>query len=638
MPPVFGSNELNYRWWDGKSPKEVAEDAWKVYSHLEEQDRGRQRMNLHHLRLYGNQDVLGVNPDDYYRTRSDDRITLNVVEAACDTAAARIAKNKPAPEIVTEGGNYSLARKSQLLERFLRAQFRLADVYETAQDAFLDAAVLGTGVLKIFERDKDAAVERVFPSEILVDPLEALYGKPRQIFQRKWIPRDVLKRLYADKKEKGQASLADIRMAIEEAGQEEEGTYYGVTSKMHRETVGDQVLVVEAWRLPSGPGAGDGKHAIFTSAGPLWCGEWEKDYLPFLFLRWKKRLRGFWGKGIAEQLCGLQIEINRLLIRLQEGHKRLGSALVFIDARSKVQKNAFTNEVGSFVYYMGNPPTVQTFQTAHPEIYQQLDRLWTRSFDLVGLSQDSAAPTQESISGISAQTQHDIGTERFSLQGQRYEEIYLKLSKQLIEVAKGIAARNNGNYALPAKDDRNTISTIQWSEVRMDKDEYIIAIKPMSALPQLASARLDKVILMLQAQMITQDEARELLDFPDLERFQSLMRAASDNIDRTIENILDEGVYEPPEPFIDIQLALKKAQASYNKAVNDGVEEDRLQLLRDYMTEAHRMMQAAQAEQQKLAMAAGTMNAPAPPSPGAPPAPGPNGQAPMAITPADGLV
>lgn len=632
-----GPHDIDYRWWTSANDAQLAEDLFRVYQHLDEQDKPRQKANLHHLRLYGNLPLDGVNPWSYHRVSSDDRITLNVIATCCDVATARIGKTKPAAKILPSGGNYSLRRKSKLLERFLQAQFRISKVYEQTRRAFLDGAVLGTGAVKVYETNDEIRVERVFPSELIVDPLEGLYGEPQQIFQRKWISRDVLRELFAKGDGKAKRSDSFVRKAIEEATDGQDPQLGLGEGKFLRDTVGDQVLVVEAWRLPSGPGAGDGKHAIVTDAGPLFVEEWEHDYLPFLFFRWKERLRGFWGAGIAEELCGIQIEINRLLVRLQEGHKRLGSPLVFVDARSKLQKNAFTNEIGSFVHYMGNPPVVQTFQTAHPEIYQQLDRLWQRAFDIAGLSQDTAAPEQNAVSGISAQTQHEIGTERFALQAQRFEELHICLSEQLIDRAKSIAERTGG-YALPAERDRNTISVLDWNDVDMEQDEYILQVLPVSSLPQLPSHKLGTVIEMLGAGLVDPETGRELIDFPDLERFMSLARAASDNVDRQIENILDEGVYESPEPFQDIRLCLKKGQAAYNKAVNDGVPEENLERLRQYMTEAHRLMQAAQAEQMKLAAANAAQQSPLPPGPGAPPATGPDGAPPMAQTPADGLV
>ena len=629
-----GAQAFNSRWWLPDDGETLARDLVSTYTHLEQVDRPRQAKILRHLRLYGNQAVEGVNPSTYNRILGEDRLTLNVVANYCDLATARIGKQRPAPKPLPSGGNYSLRRKSKLLERFLQAQFRISKVYRATRRQFLDATVFGTGIVKPYVQHDQIKVERIFPSEVLVDPLEGLYGEPRMFIQRKWVSKAVLREIFAGKMGGKGIEATRLQRAINDAEAEiDSEDPWNLT----RDTVGDQVLVLEAWHLPSGPKAKDGRHAMVTSAGPLLVEAWEHDYAPLLFFRWKEPLRGFWGVGLADELAPIQVEINRILIRIQKSMRRLGAPLIMLDARSKVAKNAFTNELGSFLHYMGTKPEVVTFQTTHPETFQQLDRLWQRAGDISGFSQESAAPTTHSISGISAQTQHEIGTERFAPQAQDYEQLHLDLAFQLIDRAEEIAKRNSGKYALPAKRDRNTISMIDWSEIDMKADQYVLDVLPVSSFPQLPGPRQDRVIAMLESGMIDPQTANELLDFPDLDRHMSLARAASDAIDRAVENMLDEGIQEVPEPFTDLNLALKKVQAAYNKAQNDGVEEEGLERLRVYMTHVARLLQKAQVEQMKLAAANAAQNQPAPPAAGAPPAPGPTGQPPGAVNPMDGV-
>ena len=171
---------------------------------------------------------------------------------------------------------------------------------------------------------------------------------------------------------------------------------------------------------------------------------------------------------------------------------------------------------------------------------------------------------------------------------------------------------------------------IKWADVDMKQDQYVLSCLPVSSLPHLPGARQERVLGLLEMGIVDQQEAAELLDMPDLERHLDLAMAARRDIERSVELMLDEGVYEPPEPYTDLRLALKLCQAAYNKARGDGVEEDRLDLLRDYMTEAHRLMQKAQVEQMKLAAAQAAQQGPMGPGPGAPPAIGPDGVPPTA--------
>ena len=76
--------------------------------------------------------------------------------------------------------------------------------------------VLGTGVLKVFSERDELCVERVFPSEIFIDPLEGLYGEPRTFIQRKWMSRRVLEELFAPgTAQEGKKERARLRQVLE---------------------------------------------------------------------------------------------------------------------------------------------------------------------------------------------------------------------------------------------------------------------------------------------------------------------------------------------------------------------------------------------------------------------------------------
>lgn len=630
----------NVRWWLLDSEEERATALKQAYQAISDRDRSRQDQLLHHLRLYGNLPVEGVNPSEYDPVANKQRLTWNVVANKCDAATARIGKQKPMPHPLTSGGSYSLRRKAKLLKRFLEAQFRISRVYEAARKAFLDATIFGTGILKIYADHKRICVENIHPGEVIVDHHEALYGAPRQMMQRKWISRDVLREMVTAGKTKREKARLD--RIIETAGNalEESPDDYWFSD----DGVNDQVLVVEAWRLPSGPDAKDGKHSIIVDSGELLCEPWDKDYFPFCIFRWKERPRGFWGIGLAEELNGIQVEINRMLMRMQTAYHLMGRPLVFLNVQSmNVAKNFLSNEIGAFVPYSGEKPEVWTPPLFNPEFYAQLDRLDRKADELSGLSQDAGSPQSKSVSGVSARLQHDIQTERFSIVALNFEQMFLDIARQMIDLAKEIG----GDFGAPAKRDRNTIDYIRWGDIEMEEDEYILQVFPVSSLPTLPSARKDEVIELFQGGLIDLRTAKELLDYPDLEAHMALDRAASEDIDRIIENILDgdedgEPVYEPPDPYMDLNLALKKVQMALNKAKKEGVDEERLEMLRLFLEQTHQLQQRAAVEQQKVAamaaMGGGGGASALPPGPGAPPATGPQGAPPTAIQPTDGVI
>jgi len=116
-------------------------------------------------------------------------------------------------------------------------------------------------------------------------------------------------------------------------------------------------------------------------------------------------------------------------------------------------------------------------------------------------------------------------------------------------------------------------------------------VYPASLLPTTPAARLQTVIEMAQAGLIDKAETRSLLDFPDIEQFNKLATAQIDEAEMLVEQIIEKGIYYPPEPFSNLELHLKYFQAAYTRARTDNVSEDRLELMRLYMQECMALLQ-----------------------------------------------
>ena len=568
-----------------------------------------------YVRLYNNQNSLGFGPGTYNRIISKERVTLNVIKAVTDTVVARIGKHNPRPRFLTTAGNYSLRRKARLLQQWTDAQFYNAKAHVEGPAALLDACVFGTGILKVYSDEKKVCAERVFPGEVFVDAGEGFYGYPRQMFQAKFLAKEVLK-------ERFPGYEAEIDRA--KPPQADDADYSA------QDTICELVEVVEAWHLPSGEGAKDGRHCIVIADTTVFDEPWTQCCFPFVFVRWTQPLRGFWGVGLAEELTGIQSEINRLLQKIQKAMHLLSSPQIWVEANSNVKTSQLNNEVGSIYKYSGQRPVVVTPQTIHPELFQHLENLYSKAYEIAGVSRMSAGSQKPAglESGVALREYHDIESERFAIVSKAYEEMFMCLTKLFVAEGRAIAKRFP-RYSVVAKKDRNTISELKWKDVNLDEDSYVLQVFPASSLPTTPSGRLAMVQDLLNAGLLEPETGKRLLDFPDLEESLALDRAVSDNIDRIVEQMLDEGIYEGPEPFQDHVLALKKVQASYNRAILDGVPEENLALLRQFMLATHEMMKRAAVEAQTPMMN---------PQPGAPPAPGPNGAPPTAVTAQDGNV
>lgn len=567
-------NRENAYWW--REPKGKIHDmVFEVVKFIEDNQAYTSRNNLDYLRLYSNLDIIGLTSDIYTRVNRRDRLTLNIIQSMIDTLGAKIGKNRPRPMFLTDGGDFSKQLKAKKLQKFIDGIFAEQDVYNKGQDCFRDSGIFGTGVLKVYKQDGRIVSERILAEEIKIDDIEGVYGCPRQIHQTKMVSRDVLVEAWPEFK----YEIMHAKKSFSRWG--------GIKN------LADQIPVVESWHLPSGPNAKDGKHGIFIDNADLLLEEWNKDYFPFVFLRNLKRPIGFWGQGTAERQAGSQIEVNKILRTIQMS-MHLGSIpKVFVENGSKVAIQQINNEIGGVIKYTGTKPSYEALSVVSPELFSQLDRIIQRAYENEGISMLSANSQKPAglNSGKALREYNDIETERFSILGQAYEQFFMDAAKLYISIAKEIFTEE-GKFEITMKG-KKFIEKINWKEVDLDEDEYIMQMFPTSMLSKTPSGRLQDVQEMLQAGFIGKEAGIKLLDFPDLEGVTNLLTAAYDDVESSIDRMLDKGTYTSPEPYQNLQLLISLTQSAYLRARVNEVPEERLELLRRYMDEANAMLQGA---------------------------------------------
>lgn len=568
----------NECWWE--ESKNKSHDALASLVHFLDDNQPHHKTDaIRHMRLYGNLDV-GLGPFRYNRSQSNNatnRVTLNVIKSCCDTLTAKIAKNKPRPLFLTSGGDFSAQRRAKMMTKYVDGVFYATDAYAIAQKCFLDAAVWGTGIMAVYRDDDKIKLERVMPTEICVDDVEGLYGKPGNLYRRKYIPRTLALRLFPKKK-------TDILAANQI--ESDEGTGNGIA---------DMIEVREAWHLASKEGATDGRYVVAIDGATLVDEVYTHDYFPFVFLRLGEKLAGFWGCGIAEQLVGTQLEINKLLRNITSQINLLSAPKVLLEVGSKVVSSHMTNEIGTILNYVGQKPDLWLPQTVHPEIFQHLERLVRFAYEITGVSQMSASSQKPAglESGKAIREFNDIESERFVVVGQQWERFFVQLAQRVIALTREIYKDSNGELSVTLQS-KKFIRKIDWSDASLEEDEYVMQIFPSSALPNSPAGRLASIQELIAAGFIGPEEGIKLLDFPDLESANNLLTAALEDIDMTIELMIDEMIYNPPEPMQNLELGLKRFQSAYLRARVDGVPEERLELLRRWMLDAQAMLNVGQ--------------------------------------------
>ena len=603
-------SDSNSQWFKKKS--KAFEPVFAYIRKLDTNQANIQADNVRNMRLYGNQDYTGLGmtktiTDVSYNVQN--RVTLNIVQSMIDTAVSKITKMRPRPYFLTDDGDFTLKRKAEKLTKFAEGQFYSTNFYETATQTYVDACIFGTGAIKIFIEDNKIKAERVFIDEIKVDEKEAYYGKPRQMHHTKWVHKDVLKAAWPAK-----ASVIDFAASASDI------------PDLDKHRNGDMLLTIESWRLPSKSGAKDGRHTITIATADLENESYEKDYFPFVFFKWNTRPLGFFGQGIAEQLTGLQVEINKILRTIQVSMHLVSVPKLFLEASSKIVKSHLNNQIGGIIEYAGTKPDFGSMGQVPPELFTHLERLYNRAYEIIGISQLSSQSSKPSglNSGKALRTFADIETERFQATAKRYEQGFLDATRIMIDLAKDLAEQT-GNYEVKVPG-AGFLKTIKWDDVNLEEDQYMLQIYPTNALSQTPSARLQEVQELMQAGLISKEDSMKLLDFPDLKSTYSMINAGVEDIERQIELMVDTGEYQTPEPFQNLKYGIVKMQQAYLKYRSEGAPEDLLENFRQWMSDDNNLMNQAAAEaQQAQANASAQAGAPMPP-PGMPP----EGGAPLA--------
>jgi len=573
------------KWWKADNDKDLAQGLLSTMHYLKQNQQYRQRQMAIYSRLYGNLSLFNfvgtnLNKMSLANNLPIDRPTMNVVQSAIDTLTSQITQNRPRPIFQTDDADYKERNLAKQLNNFMNGEFYQTKAYEHMESMFRDAAVLGTGCIKILELDNKVALERVLEAELLVDNNDGAYGNPRQLIQMKLIDRDVLEEMFpkeADKIKSAESATLDSSMDSSE-------------------TVADQIIVAEGWHLPSGEGANDGRHTIACSAGVVFDESWNKSKFPFVFFHFNPRILGFWGQSASEQLMGTQIEINKMLQTASQSITLNAVPRVWIENSSKVVKAHINNSIGAIGTYSGTPPIFMTGSTGLSlEFYQHIQRLVEYAYQQIGVSQLSANGQKPAglNSGEAQREYNDRQTDRFATLSRRYDNTAVDLAYQIIDLAKEIAERD-GKYETVYLGENKSATKVDLPKASLLKNPYVIQCADASMLPRDPAGRKQEVTEMMQSGMITMQEGRRLLNFPDLEQVNKLAVAAEERILKILDMIVSEGKSEPVDPMMDLQKCIELSTQYYNLYVARNLEEDKAQMLRDFRQQALDLIQAAQ--------------------------------------------
>lgn len=584
LPPLE-DGKASPRWWnhDGAA---AASGITETLHAMEPEFIRRFQQQVRSTRMYGNLPLFGPMGASQRSLMVKypwmaDRVNFNAVQSAVDTFISRLVKNKPAPMSLPSGGDYKVRRKCKKLNKFLSGIFYENKAYETGTAVARDGTVLGDGFTFVTMRDGRVTHERTMSSELWVDELDGFYGRPRQLHRVVNLDREMVKSWYPGN------DAALNRASIEAFTQQNWQTT----------NVADLVTVRESWYLPSKRGAGDGRHVVSVDGACLTeMEEWKHDFFPFPHFQWASRLYGWWGQGGVEQVQGLQLSITKMMGDIARSLHLGGTTKILVPMGSKISDQQLNNELMSLIYYMGDKvPTWLTPQLVQPEIYNYVEGQVKKLFDQFGIS--LMAATSEIPAGLKSgeaiRTANMLTNDRFLSVAQAYERYFVDLGKTSIALMRDyFEAEGTKAYQVRSPAQR-FLDSVDWQDIDLEEEQYEWQVFSVSSLPSEPAERLEKIQEFIAAGMLSLREGRRLLDFPDLEQIESLANAQEENMYRILDNILDEGKYEPPDAFDDLGLFRDTVKEYVSRGKCEGLEPERLDLLRQLAGQVDEMQQTA---------------------------------------------
>ena len=543
--------------WHELDDAEMGQAIARLIDGYRTEQSGRRARYTRNLKLYEGRAMQGYTAHAYAGDESEASLNSSdfeldrkrLIRSAVSTAVANIyAPQKPKPQFQTLGSTWATRRKAYRLDRICEGilnqrQARWINVWAFMTDAGVECALQGCAAIKVVaDQAQKKIVHQLVPlPDLFVDPAEG--RNPQNLFQRAPIDEFTALKHFPGHKE-----------AITGAKPYE---WYGRTATSRPRAV--RIIEIQfAWRLPISKDE-PGKWAAVINGEVVDSGEWTAPAFPFVFLLWEPHRDGFWATGIADEGASQAEELSELDKRALLRQVVASGQKIFYEEGSLNPDNlALNDSVVAIPVEKGSMPPVISTPPPFSEMEIQLQQNKERGFwDSIGISQVSAAARREQgvSSGVAIMTLNDTKAGRQLVKAQRYEQAFVDLAHQYVWRLRELAEDDpEFSVTWPGK---SLLRTVKWSDADSEDDTFTVAVAPSSALPHDPAGRQEMVQDMYKAALISQETAKMLMGWPDLDSELNVENSESEYIDSLIEMYLDADEekwgpsdYQAPEGFI----------------------------------------------------------------------------------------
>jgi hypothetical protein len=518
------------RWWDEKD-YEAGEMLVNLITELRSDDEDRIWRHSVLDRIYDGSLLTPVG--DLIDIQDGLADGVNFTAPAIDSVRAKVSTSVPSIKISGQGADHSARMKAINLTRYIEAQADALDIESFLSRALLQAMRLGTGIIGTSVENGRVEVEVVPLSEIFVNTADALRGRPRNMYRIKPIGRDTLIDSYPDMKDEIESAPG--------RGYDPYDSMTDVGSSLEQNSI---IEVFEGWHLPNVLGE-EGRHVISLRDGTvLKDEEWRHQRFPFAIIYDHAPETGFWGTGTVERVADVQHQIDEMLTQINE-QLRIGSRLkIFVPRGGRIDIDQLvSSHIGAIVEYdevLGSAPI--RFQSPDPvsgELIQHLQWLIQQLYMLVGTTQEQASSQRPAgiTSGRAMMYHSDLQTQRHVVLASSYRRLARDSYELLIDRAIDLS---DEGIDWPAQYTKNSVvKQINWNDVNMDRDQFILQFEAVSPIPNTFAGHLELVESMAAQGTLPPGFVASLIQDPDIVRMYAQLTADTELANRIIEDLMD---------------------------------------------------------------------------------------------------
>ena len=510
-----------------------------------------------------------------------------------DTIHAKVFKNRLVPMPLTTGGGALQRKRAEDLGKALCGLYEENEVDALEEDAGYDALICGAGFLKTYVEFGRVKACFVPADDITMDDAEGRYRAPRSLFEQKRMDRYQVYEMYGGDEAWLHGDAETRRRRILECKP--------AVNQGSVETSREQIDVFEAYHLPSGPGAGDGRMVVVIDNCTLVDVEWKRPRFRHHKMIPMPRRRNSWGLSVMHDLAAPQQEYEWVTRKIQKAHHKMGGSHILAHEASNVTERDLDNEVGTLITWSGNqPPMVFNPDPVSPQTYQYQASLPQTMLSSRGVSQLSARGEIPAglahASGKALQVFDDIEAEGLRPFHAARQRLHRSLAQGFIDEMRELLESDEvAQYEVKYHGQNKAFEMVDWNKVIMDEADYVLTIPSINALSQTPAARLEQLQERLNAGLITPEQFKQLDGNPDIQSLDDLDSADEKIILLNLQTMVTEGRYLPPQPFDNLDKYLELAGKFYNLERQKKTPNHLLQLIRDAWSDAKALRDQARA-------------------------------------------